>query len=236
MLRRLEHGIGLNAHSGWANFFANLGYGLTVTTLQGLLRVLLPDITIGTSGKDYVGIYKHVNHELAHASHYSQVGSAFSAKYVSYIMTYGAYGNGTRNNAELCGIGEMWGYYMGNLRKYESLKTYIPSNYPETNNEWFKPEVFWDFDRNGSLSRKNIFDCLTSDVKTYDALYSKMREKFPDKVDSIKACFNRYGLIDDVEDPITGDVTFWGAPCRNQLPLQVQTYLFRMSTSPMVQS
>ena len=51
---------------------------------------------------------------------------------------------------------------------------------------------------------------MTSDVKTYDALYSKMREKFPDKVDSIKACFNRYGLIDDVEDPITGDVTFSG--------------------------
>lgn len=65
-------------------------------------------------------------------------------------------------------------------------------------------------DDNGSLSRKNIFDCLTSDVKTYDALYSKMREKFPEKVDSIKACFNRYGLIDDVEDPVTGDVTFSG--------------------------
>lgn len=83
-------------------------------------------------------------------------------------------------------------------------------NVVKKENEWFKPEVFWDLDRNGSLSRKNIFDCLTSDVKTYDALYSKMREKFPDKVDSIKACFNRYGLIDDVEDPITGDVTFSG--------------------------
>lgn len=60
-------------------------------------------------------------------------------------------------------------------------------NVVKKENEWFKPEVFWDLDRNGSLSRKNIFDCLTSDVKTYDALYSKMREKFPDKVDSIKA-------------------------------------------------
>lgn len=210
MLRRLEHGIGLNVHSGWANFFANLGYGLTTTTLQGILRVLLPDITIGTSGKDYESIYEHVNHELAHASHYSQVGSAFWAKYVSYIMSYGAYGNGTGNNAELCGIGEMWGDYMGNLRKYESLKPSIPKKYPETNNEWFKPEVFWDLDRNGSLSRKNIFDCLTSDVKTYDALYSKMREKFPEKVDSIKACFSRYGIIEDVEEPVTEDVTFSG--------------------------
>ena len=104
----------------------------------------------------------------------------------------------------------MWGDYMGNLRKYESLKPSIPKKYPETNNEWFKPEVFWDLDRNGSLSRKNIFDCLTSDVKTYDALYSKMREKFPEKVDSIKACFSRYGIIEDVEEPVTEDVTFSG--------------------------
>lgn len=93
---------------------------------------------------------------------------------------------------------------------YESLKPSIPKKYPETNNEWFKPEVFWDLDRNGSLSRKNIFDCLTSDVKTYDALYSKMREKFPEKVDSIKACFSRYGIIEDVEEPVTEDVTFSG--------------------------
>lgn len=99
---------------------------------------------------------------------------------------------------------------MGALRRYESLKGYVPDKYPKTNNEWFKPEVFWDLDRNGTLSRKNIFDCLTSEVKTYDALYTKMREKFPEKVDSIKACFNRYGLIDDVEDPITGDVSFSG--------------------------
>ena len=98
-----------------------------------------------------------------------------------------------------------------NLRKYESLKASIPKKYPETNDEWFKPEVFWDLDRNGTLSRKNIFDCLTSYVKTYDALYSKMREKFPNKVDSIKACFNRYGLIDyETEEPITGDVSFSG--------------------------
>ena len=37
-----------------------------------------------------------------------------------------------------------------------------------------------------------------------------MREKFPDKVDSIKACFSRYGIIEDVEEPVTEDVTFSG--------------------------
>ena len=92
----------------------------------------------------------------------------------------------------------------------EKVSVEIQTVKGKKNSEWFKPEVFWDLDRNGTLSRKNIFDCLTSDVKTYDALYSKMREKFPDKVDSIKACFSRYGIIEDVEEPITGDITFSG--------------------------
>lgn len=30
------------------------------------------------------------------------------------------------------------------------------------------------------------------------------------KVDSIKACFSRYGIIEDIEEPITEDVTFSG--------------------------
>ena len=47
---------------------------------------------------------------------------------------------------------------------------------------------------------------LTRDVRTYDALYSKMCDKFPSKVDSIKACFTRYGLMSETEDPT--DVTF----------------------------
>ena len=75
-----------------------------------MLKKVLPDITIGTGGHSYRKVYDVVNHELSHASHFSQVGSAHWAKYISYIMTYGSYGNGTGKNAELCGIGEMWGY------------------------------------------------------------------------------------------------------------------------------
>lgn len=205
MLHRLEHGIGLNGNSGWVNFFTNLGYGLLASTIQQVAGLLMPDITIGTSGKSYRGIYEHVNHELAHASHFSEVGSDFWAKYVSYIMTYGAYGNGTGNNAELCGIGEMWGDYVGVIRRCEIIDKYIPPKYPDTNNNWFKPEAFWDL-RNSDIHKEDIFSCLTNDVRTYDALYSKLCDKFPDKVDSLKACFNRYGIISSVDEPT--DITF----------------------------
>lgn len=200
MLRRLEHGIGLNGNSGWVNFFANIGYGLLASTVQQIVGLLMPDITIGTSGKDYRGIYEHVNHELAHASHFSKVGSGFWSKYVSYIMTYGAYGDGTGNNAELCGIGEMWGDYMGVIRRCEVLGNNIPPKYPDSNSNWFKPEVFWDL-RNSDIHKEDIFSCLTNDVRTYNALYSKLCDKFPDKVDSLKVCFNRYGIMPTVEAP-----------------------------------
>lgn len=66
-------------------------------------------------------------------------------------------------------------------------------------------QTVWDL-RNVNLDKKDIFSCLTRDVRTYDALYSKMCDKFPSKVDSIKACFTRYGLMSETED--LADVTF----------------------------
>lgn len=51
-------------------------------TINGVLKYVLPDLTIGTLYNDnsrmgYESIYKTVNHELAHSSHFSQVGSPF---------------------------------------------------------------------------------------------------------------------------------------------------------------
>lgn len=35
------------------------------------------------------------------------------------IITHGPYGDGKGMYAELCGIGEMWGYIMGVVQEYE---------------------------------------------------------------------------------------------------------------------
>ena len=45
-----------------------------------------------------------------------------------------------------------------------------------------------------------------SALRASDDIVSKMCDKFPSKVDSIKACFTRYGLMSETEDPT--DVTF----------------------------
>ena len=194
-------------NSSWKNFFINIGYGTLATVLNQMLKKVLPDITIGTGGHSYRKVYDVVNHELSHASHFSQVGSAHWAKYISYIMTYGSYGNGTGKNAELCGIGEMWGYSMGHIRAYEK---YNPSglldDYPDVHT-WLKPHVFWDLQRDKVLTKKQIYDCLVVGVDTYDRLVAKMYEKYPEKADEIEKAFTDNGITPNVPKPDTGDLT-----------------------------
>lgn len=97
ILRKTIALLGLNGHSDIIDFFINISAGALVNIVYQLIRVALPDIIIDT--KDYIGIqhkynriYQTVNHELAHASHFSQVGSTFWGDYINYIITYGAYG------------------------------------------------------------------------------------------------------------------------------------------------
>jgi hypothetical protein len=63
-------------------------------------------------------LYRTTIHELAHASHFRQVGVSYWSKYASFIVTNDlngvhVYGDASLPNAGYCGIGEMWGYYIG---------------------------------------------------------------------------------------------------------------------------
>lgn len=162
-----------------------------------MLKFLLPDVTMGVLGDTYKSIYRTVNHELAHASHFSVVGSDFWSKYISYIITYGAYGDGKGYNAELCGIGEMWGFFMGPIREYEKYKIDYNRNYPYiiTSGEWLKPHVFWDLYRDGILSTSQIFKCLSPGVETYNDLINAMCRKYPNSAKIIRETFAKYGIV-----------------------------------------
>ena len=198
MLRRIRHCIGLNGSSAWLNYFANIGYGYTATFTNQRLIYFMPDVTIGTENKGYTKIYETVNHELSHASHFSTVGSQFWSEYVSYIMTYGAYGSGTGNNAELCGVGEMWGYFMG-VTQANEMRNASYSQY--TRGGWIKPQVFEYIYENNILTKKQIFDCLTSNVRTYDALVERMYSLYPLKADDIEYAFLRNGINPSAQKP-----------------------------------
>ena len=114
-------------------------------------------------------------------------------------MTYGAYGDGTGRNAELCGVGEMWGYSMGARQAYEKYGT--DPKVPFLNQVWICPEIFWNLMKSDILTKKQIFDCLTSDVKTYNSLVERMYANYPEKADFIEKAFNDSNIYPDVTKP-----------------------------------
>ena len=188
----------LNGHSAWLNFLVRITGDVIANILFPIFQGLLPDITVGTNNRDYRQIYGDTNHELAHASHFNQVGSAYWSKYISYIITYGAYGDGNGKNAELCGIGEMWGYAMGHIQeceKYDTTLLSVQYNWQIKDGDWIRPHIFWDLYRNNILTKKQIFDCLTSDVDTYSKLTAKMQTLYPAIFNAIDSTFNNNGII-----------------------------------------
>ena len=67
------------------------GNGLLQKYLGGymsLLKVFLPDITIGAKTGDgaFADLYSAVMHEMAHASHYAQVGNNWWTPFITYVI------------------------------------------------------------------------------------------------------------------------------------------------------
>lgn len=197
MLLSGDRQINDEEYYGILNFTIDIDYDSIDKEDIDLMKFILPDITVGTKNRDYHNIFETVNHELAHASHFSKVGNIFWNKYRWYIIKHWGYGDGTGNNSELCGIGEMWGYSMGYIQQYE-LEGYKINvgNFPHSAIEgWIKPHAFWDLYAAKTLTKKQIYDCLTPTVDTYDELIDKMTSSYPSKADSIKIAFARNGIV-----------------------------------------
>ena len=53
-----------------------------------LVKLFLPDITLGFKGKTaYSTLYSETCHELAHASHFEQLGKYYWDKYINFIIS-----------------------------------------------------------------------------------------------------------------------------------------------------
>ncbi len=160
-----------------------------------LLKYFSPDITIGTKNKtDYASIYSTTCHELAHSSHFVQVGSAYWNKYIKYILesfiTNGdAYGDGMSGNAGYCGVSESWAYYLESMMYKERYGGSVPTF---GNTYWFYPQLFRYLDERG-VGRSDIFSVLEGNVTSKDELKSALIRNFPQKRTVIEQGFGRYG-------------------------------------------
>lgn len=203
---------------------------LSLLDVISTLRGVLPDVTIGAMTKDsgnrrkknFREIYKVVCHELAHTSHFSKVGSPFWAKYIRYIITYGAYGGNKHGvNAELCAIGEMWAYFMGSAQVLDKYGSNDPLSKIDTVDSWIYPQVFGDLYKDVSptqwiLQKKQIYDCLLPEVDTYDELVSTLYMLYPHKALQIKQVLDKYPEVNHSVSLPDYDNMSYDAYCLNQ--------------------
>ena len=181
----LHHGAVLS-NSHIAGFLGNFAT---------LIKFLLPDITLGTSDKgDYRSIYSVVCHELAHASHFSKVGTGYWNEYIwyiveSYIRTGGmTYGDGNGDRSGYCEIGESWAYYL----ESRMFKDRYGGTFPTFGTSyWFHPQIFRYLGERG-IKTSQMFSVLDADVKDRASLKSALIEAFPQKRSVVEQVFGRY--------------------------------------------
>jgi hypothetical protein len=159
------------------------------------VKMFLPDITLGVRGvEEYSTIYSGTVHELAHASHFSQVGKQFWNKYVGYVIASfiesggRMYGVGSGDGAGHCEVGEMWAYYVQNRlykERYGEDKTTFGTSY------WFHPHILLYLDERG-LGRSGIFKALQPEVTSKNALQERLGSLYPEYGVIINQAFDRY--------------------------------------------
>ena len=160
-----------------------------------VLKFFAPDLTIGMKNKtDYSEIYSEVCHEMAHASHFAQVGTDYWNRYIKFIIKAfvssggNTYGNGNETDAGYCAVGEMWAYYIESLMYKERYGGNVPSF---GSSFWFTPQIFRALDQRG-IKRSDILSALTPDVSDVRMLRTRLLTMFPSKSGIINQVFNRY--------------------------------------------
>ncbi|HBH08031.1 MAG TPA: hypothetical protein DDX40_01325 [Rikenellaceae bacterium] len=159
-----------------------------------IVRLFAPDITIGSKDKNgnYSGLYSTTIHEMAHASHFSKVGTDYWKKYATYILTSfvstgDCYGVGGGEHAGCCEVGEMWAYYVENMM-YKARYGVSPDfgfSY------WFKPQIFMELE-NGGIKRADICASMNPYVTDIRSLKNALLENCSGKTALINKTFSKY--------------------------------------------
>jgi len=166
--------------------YSNLTFDILAFTGLPLLFVLVPDILLFEEQNENSitsELSETVFHELAHASHYLQVGDTYWDHYISHIIWNRGYGDDENSSifAGYCGIGEMWATYIGlfYLAKYQGQPMLSQIEVPSWSicEQWFKPCIMIEignriYDSDADVG--NMYRSLQDDVHDLDALRWRM--------------------------------------------------------------
>lgn len=186
-----------------ATFLFGSGFGLiTNAWLSILINTIAPDVFVfGVDKTTTSDLYRSTSHELAHATHFQQVGEEaldrafWWADVINYEVTCGVlngggspYAHPSLEKNEKVGITEMWAHAVGYIMLYE----YIGDNrvsYPFSTMYWFKPEIIWDLYKAG-MSLKDISQSMTEDITTRSSFKTQLIKDNPLYASQIQSIFN----------------------------------------------
>ena len=172
--------------------------------LEILIEMVGPDVTVcDVDNCTTHDIYKYVSHELAHATHYKQLGSndVIRSQWWAHVFGYEiqcmlnsnfqeVYEHPSVPREERAGITEMWAHAVGHICGYEHRQKQ-KQPYPHTNQYWFAPEILIDL-YDGGMTLKQICDCMTSDVVTLEGFRARLIANNSSYAQRINNLFNKY--------------------------------------------
>lgn len=159
-----------------------------------LLRMFLPDLTIGLKDKSsYKSIYSVVVHECAHASHFMKAGLEFWDPYTEFILkSFVAgggkiYGSRTDEGSGYCDVGEMWAYFV----QADIVNARYGGSEVFGTQYWFRPQILGYLAERG-ITRFKIFKALDAGVVDRATLCDRLIYYYPEFKSMINQAFQRY--------------------------------------------
>ncbi|UOY05790.1 hypothetical protein L0P88_17845 [Muricauda sp. SCSIO 64092] len=197
MLRRTWGAVGFRTNSDLVSFLNKAAIFVPLNKLWLVARFVLPDVIIkanASQGTD--GVFETTFHELGHASHFKKVGNGYWIKYINYIITYGnknnPYGNGRGKNSGVCGVGEMWGFYIGARLAEEEFGT-TRFYRPHPISGWIPAVAIRRVVNEADYTIQNIFSCLNRHVTTIPKLNAEFNSRVGKNIATVNKIFDDYG-------------------------------------------
>jgi len=193
MLRRVWGLYGFTTNSKLATFLLKAnGISLGLNALAIVTKFVQPDIIINVNQKQTDRVFETTFHELGHASHFKKVGSSYWIKYINYIITYGSYGDGHGNNSGYCGVGEMWGYYIGARLAEQEFNDDSFYRFAPIDN-WIPARINRRVVEEAGYTPSDIYSCLNSNVNSISKLKTEYNSRIGKNIATVNQIFNDYG-------------------------------------------
>jgi hypothetical protein len=115
-----------------------------------------------------------------------------TVKVINYIITYGAYGDGTGANAGYVGVAKMWGFYIGARLVEEELGTpYFYVSKPIDG--WIPAIINKKVVDEANYTVQDIFSSLNTTVNTIPKLKNEYNVMVGKNCSTVNQIFKDYG-------------------------------------------